>query len=57
MGAAVGEESVQGWVSVMPTGSNYVRTLSLREALNLEAIVAYKLRSTGAKMLINPNAE
>ena len=41
----------------MPRGSNYLRMLSLREALTLEAIVAYKLRSTGAKMLINPNAE
>jgi hypothetical protein len=36
--------------------SHYARTISLREALTLEAIAAYGPRSTGAKMLINPNA-
>jgi NADPH-dependent curcumin reductase CurA len=36
--------------------SHYARTLSLQEALTLEAIAAYGPRSTGAKMLINPNA-
>jgi NADPH2:quinone reductase len=36
--------------------SPYARTISLHEALTLEAIGAYGPRSTGAKMLINPNA-
>jgi hypothetical protein len=36
--------------------SHYARTLSLREVLTLDAIAAYGPRSTGAKMLINPNA-
>ncbi len=37
--------------------SHYARTLSLQEALTLEAIGAYGPRNTGAKMLINPNAD
>lgn len=37
--------------------SRYVRTLSLREALTLPAIEAYGARRTGAKMLIDPNAD
>ena len=37
--------------------SQYARTLSLREVLSLEAIAAYGPRNTGAKMLINPNAD
>ena len=37
--------------------SHYARTLSLREALTLAAIGAYGPRNTGAKMLINPNAD
>jgi NADPH:quinone reductase-like Zn-dependent oxidoreductase len=36
--------------------SHYARTLSLREALTLEAIAAYGARNTGAKMLIDPSA-
>jgi len=36
--------------------SHYARTLSLHEALTLEAIAAYGPRSTGAKVLIDPNA-
>ena len=37
--------------------SHYARTLSLREVLTLEAIAAYGPRNTGAKMLIDPNAD
>ena len=37
--------------------SHYARTLSLLEVLTLEAIAAYGPRNTGAKMLINPNAD
>ena len=36
--------------------SHYARTLSLREALSLEAISAYGPRNTGAKMMIDPSA-
>jgi NADPH:quinone reductase len=36
--------------------SHYARTVSLAEALTLEAIGVYGPRSTGAKVLINPNA-
>jgi NADPH:quinone reductase-like Zn-dependent oxidoreductase len=35
--------------------SHYTRTVSLREALNLETIQAYNRRATGEKYLINPN--
>ena len=37
--------------------SHYARTLSLREALSLDAIAAYAMRNTGAKMLIDPSAD
>ena len=36
--------------------SHYARTLSLREALTLDAISAYGPRNTGAKVLIDPSA-
>ena len=35
--------------------STYTKEISLVEALQLESIVAYGLRATGAKSLINPN--
>jgi NADPH2:quinone reductase len=35
--------------------SHYTRTVSLAEALTLEAIAVYGLRSTGAKVLIDPS--
>jgi NADPH2:quinone reductase len=35
--------------------SHYARTVSLVEALQLEAISAYSKRATGVKYLINPN--
>jgi len=36
--------------------SHYSRTVSLAQALSLEAIALYGPRSTGTKLLINPNA-
>lgn len=35
--------------------SHYTKTISLREALNLETLKAYNRKSTGEKYLINPN--
>ena len=35
--------------------SSYARTISLTEALDLDAISAYRSQSTGGKYLINPN--
>jgi len=36
--------------------SHYTKTISLREALNLDTLTAYNRKSTGEKYLINPNA-
>ncbi|MEP7296077.1 MAG: zinc-binding dehydrogenase [Burkholderiales bacterium] len=58
IGAEVADRLKQRVVAELHTtfASHYARTLSLPEALTLEAIGAYGPRNTGAKMLINPNA-
>jgi NADPH2:quinone reductase len=37
--------------------SNYTRSISLVEALQLDAIAAYRKQATGEKFLINPNRD
>ena len=59
IGAQAADRLKQRVVAELHTtfASQYARTLSLREVLSLEAIAAYGPRNTGAKMLINPNAD
>ena len=59
IGAEATDRLKQRVVSELHTtfASHYARTLSLREALTLEAISAYGPRNTRAKMMIDPSAE
>ena len=58
IGAEATDRLKQRVVSELHTtfASHYARTLSLREALTLDAISAYGPRNTGAKVLIAPSA-
>jgi NADPH:quinone reductase len=56
-GPEVAQRLRQRVVSELKTtfASHYTRTISLREALDLETLKAYARRATGEKFLINPN--
>ena len=58
IGAEAADRLKQRVVAELHTtfASHYARTLSLREALTLDAISAYGPRNTGAKVLIDPSA-
>jgi NADPH:quinone reductase-like Zn-dependent oxidoreductase len=57
IGAAEANKLRQRVVSELKTtfASHYTRTISLREALDLQTIAAYNKRATGEKYLIDPS--
>jgi NADPH:quinone reductase-like Zn-dependent oxidoreductase len=57
IGPAEGQKLRQRVASELKTtfASKYTKVISLRDALNLEAIAVYNRRATGEKYLINPN--
>jgi NADPH:quinone reductase len=59
LGAEASDRLKQRIVAELNTtfASHYARTVSLAEALTLEAIAVYGPRNTGTKVLINPNAQ
>jgi NADPH:quinone reductase len=57
IGAAAAQQLRERVAAELKTtfASHYTRTVSLAQALSLEAIALYGVRATGAKVLINPN--
>lgn len=59
IGPAAAQELRERVVAELTTtfASRYSRTVSLAEALQPDAIAAYRKRATGEKFLINPNKD